>query len=281
MAVRTLLTPLAMVLATAGIFAGSPAPAAVPPAHAGKTPPGYRIVESRAITARAGVQTRGTVLCPAGTVVWGGGVILDASHAGMTINSSFPMSTGSGWIALVNNAAGGDREFFVQAVCAQAPRMYRVLEGAPITVAPGTQASGFESCTGRTTMLGGGSLSSSSSVAVFVNSTFPGTGNGWVARENDTTSVASTFRVFAICGKAPLGYTIASGPVVAVPPFTEVAASVVCPSGHPLSGGATSPSDAVGTALTRTEEGQRGWSVLEDNAALDQNVTVFAIVICA
>jgi hypothetical protein len=269
--------------ATTALAAGSPASVAgAPPAHAGRTPPGYRIVESSTFTAHNGVQTRGTVLCPAGTVAWGGGVIFNAQHLGMTINSSFPMSRGAGWVGDVNDVGSSDGEFVIQAVCAQAPRRYRIVESPAITADPGTVASGSQSCPGRTALLGGGSLSSSTSVAVFVNSTFPEAPvNGWVARQSDNTSVASTFNVLAICGKAPRGYTVAAGPVVAVPAFTEVAASVVCPAGHPLSGGATSPSSAPAVALTTTAGDHGGWTVFEDNSALIQNVTVFAIVICA
>jgi hypothetical protein len=266
----------------AGTAAAAQGPAAVMPAHAGRTPPGYRIVESVTFTAHNAVQTRGTVTCPAGTVAWGGGVIFDAPDAGMTINSSFPMPGGAGWVGDVNNVGGSDGEFVIQAVCAQAPRRYHILESPAITVDPGTVASASQSCGGRTRLLGGGSLSNSSSVAMFINSTFPEAPvNGWVARQSDNTNVASTFEVFAICGQAPRGYTVASGPVVAVPPFTEAAASVVCPTGHPLSGGATSPSSAPAVALTTSDEDQGGWTVFENNSALIQNVTVIAIVICA
>jgi hypothetical protein len=248
----------------------------------GLTPPGYRIVDSPSFTVRAGSQLRASVACPAGTVAWGGGVIPGASGAGMSVSSSFPKSRGSGWVGVVNDAGGSNGAFVVQAVCAQAPAKYRIVEAPPVSVAPGTIQGSFQACPGRLTLLGGGSLSSSTSVAVFVNATFPAaSANGWNARQSNTSGVASMLDAFAICGKAPPGYTVVDGPVEPVPPFSEAAAQVVCPSGHPLSGGATSTSTAPQVALTTTDAGEAGWTVREDNTAAIPDVTFFAIVICA
>jgi hypothetical protein len=273
---KTLTMPPALALA-ASVLALS-----VGAAPAQATPPGYRVVESGALTAHPGVQTRGTVRCPAGTVTWGGGVILGTPHAGTTISGSYPMARGAGWVAVVNDVGGSDGTFVVQAVCAQAPATYRVIKSAAIAVAPGTQGSGVQSCPGRTAVLGGGIRSGASSVAAFANSSFPEADvNGWVARQNDTGRLGSSFNVYAICGRAPSGYTVATGPVVAVPPSAEVSSSVVCPVGHPLSGGVTALSSSVGLALTTSDADQGGWTVLEDNGGGDQDARLIAFVICA
>jgi hypothetical protein len=187
-----------------------------PTPTAARTPTGYRIVESSGFTAQNGVQSRAAVFCPAGTVVWGGGAEIFGPDPNLNLNSSAPLIDGSGWTASVNNVSGSDGTYVVQAVCAKAPRRYRIVESPAFTDGEGTQVTGSQACPARTRLLGGGSVSNSDSLAVNINSEFPFF-NGWEAAQNDNTNFDTTFNVFAICGKAPATYTIASGPIVSAP----------------------------------------------------------------
>jgi len=81
-------------------------------------------VVSAGINNPNGTQTSGTVDCPAGTSVTGGGVINNSTSTGATVNSSAPRDGSDadtirddGWLAFVNNTSGADQLFFVYAIC--------------------------------------------------------------------------------------------------------------------------------------------------------------------
>src|SRR5690242_10797657 len=65
--------------------AGTPLPAA--PALPAKLPRGYMQVHSQPLSAGQFTQTRGTVLCPIGTVVYGGGVQIAGTSLNANVNS--------------------------------------------------------------------------------------------------------------------------------------------------------------------------------------------------
>src|SRR5690242_12498324 len=86
-------------LATAALLAvvaAAPAPAAAAPhfpaAISATHPPGYQIVRAGPFNAPpSGFDSGGSVACPAGTVVWGGGVaFFGGASAGTNVNTSQP-----------------------------------------------------------------------------------------------------------------------------------------------------------------------------------------------
>src|SRR5690242_2816183 len=94
------LAVLAWTLGT--VVAASPAaaahrPAAVTASH----PPGYQVVHSASLSAPpSAFDSGGSVACPTGTVVWGGGVaFIGGSGPGLTVNTSEP--AGNSWAARV------------------------------------------------------------------------------------------------------------------------------------------------------------------------------------
>jgi hypothetical protein len=262
--------------------------ATAPAAVAGRTPAHYKVVE-KVFTATDGTQSRGIVSCPAGSVVFSGGALLFSSTA-LQINSSSPLPDGSGWVIDANNTSGADQFVTVQAVCARAPRRYRILRSNEVTVPANSQAGGQMSCPDNTVVFGGGVLSDSDSVADNVNSSFPFNGiNGWIARENNNVSAPTTFTVFAICGKAPIPYEIFSGPMTVNPPSFATLTSAVCPFGQPLSGGgfssSISPFVSLNSTFASTQAGPGGpqpdWAVDEIDADFVPDITIQAFVVCA
>jgi hypothetical protein len=269
---KTLATTLT--LAAAALVLAAPAEA--------KTPALYTQVHSGFLSAAAHAQTRGTVSCPAGTVAWGGGAVIAGDDLGGNINSSFPMSGGSGWIADINNASSSAMDFTVNVVCAKAPRKYRIVEGPEITdPAFSMSATGTQSCPAGTAVLGGGSVSNTTGFSIDVGSSFP-SGNGWRTDMSNQSDFDTTFNVFAICGKAPRSYAVVTGPAVDNAPGTQSNATVSCARGQALSGGAQSSSSLVQVTLNSTipDPAIGGWAVFENNSG-SQDSTVRAIVICA
>jgi len=78
---------------------------------------GYQRVVSPSVANPAGGQNSGSVACPAGKKVLGGGVSSTSGDLGHNVNSSYPTSETT-WRADVNNNSGQDRSFIVYAICA-------------------------------------------------------------------------------------------------------------------------------------------------------------------
>jgi hypothetical protein len=79
---------------------------------------GYEIVKSLAILNPASTTTRGTVACPVGKKVQGGGAIA-LGLRGQSINSSFPASA-TQWVVEMTNGSPVGSNFVVFATCANA-----------------------------------------------------------------------------------------------------------------------------------------------------------------
>jgi hypothetical protein len=78
-------------------------------------------VESASTPVGAGAQVTQVAVCPAGTVVTGGGVLVDSTDTAVNVNSSdWDTSTGATpdeWSASVNNASASATNFLVDAIC--------------------------------------------------------------------------------------------------------------------------------------------------------------------
>src|SRR3954447_7876674 len=92
-----------------------------------KTPKGYTVVTSEAVTGYAGWFTRGEVSCPRGKVPLAGGVVFDSFDLGMNVIDSLPSERG--WVVDVRNGLS-DVTFATYAVCAHKPRQYQVVTSA-------------------------------------------------------------------------------------------------------------------------------------------------------
>jgi hypothetical protein len=239
-------------------------------------PKKYVVVSSGGLSAPQGTRTRGTMDCPAGTVVWGGGVVISSRSLHANINSSFPAGTDR-WIGDVNNRSGAGTTFAVYAVCANRNTGYSVHTVTTIVPSHG-QFWALATCPTGSRILGGGGSSSSTSTTVNMNSSYPYQ-NGWIVYENNGLSHTTKVTAYAICGRAN-GRQVVAGPAVANPAGTQTEATVQCPAPKvPISGGAES-SGFNGVNLNTTTPSPTGWISFENNATTGFQ-TVTPHVICA
>ena len=83
--------------------------------------PGYTRVNSAVISNPPGAQSAGTVSCPSGTVVLGGGAFTSSSTPGQQeINTSYPSSITT-WQVFVDNTSAASLNFTVYAICGTGP----------------------------------------------------------------------------------------------------------------------------------------------------------------
>jgi hypothetical protein len=81
----------------------------------GKIKHTYQVITGTTSIDRAGTREQLNVYCPAGTRPLGGGVEVDSSDLGVTLNSTFPWPTG--WSAIENNTTTEDAPFTTHVVC--------------------------------------------------------------------------------------------------------------------------------------------------------------------
>ena len=247
-------------------------------------PTGYTRVKSPDLSSPAGKQVHGKVVCPAGTVVWGGGVLFGSSDLAASVNSSRPYQTTKGWEAWVNNGSADDTTFAVWAVCAKKPAGYAVVKHA-VTNRKGEQTFGSAACAGTKVELGGGVFSSSRNLSVNINSTYPGSAfqgfRGWVAYMNNASAANAKMTVYSICAKPVIpGYEVLLGPATANPDGGQTLASQVCTAGKvPVGGGISSDSASLLVTLNSTAPSSDGWIGFENNAS-GAGTTMNALVIC-
>jgi len=95
-----------------------------PDSRAAGSVPGYQYVVSASIANPNNAQTFGSVFCPDGRPVTGGGVFHFSGSVNAEVNSTFPIDGGDadsvsddGWGAWVNNHSGAASSFQVWAIC--------------------------------------------------------------------------------------------------------------------------------------------------------------------
>ena len=127
--------------------------------------------------------------------------------------------------------------------------------------------------------LGGGVFFSSVSVSAGINSSYP-TGTGWAADVNNGSTSASSFFVYAVCGKQPKKYAVAAGTPSAVAPGTQKAnITATCPKGKPLSGGLFSDTFNLLANDNSSFPTTNGWRIDANNGSTGID-NVRAYVVC-
>src|SRR5215469_11860061 len=251
----------AFLSAVAAAAVASPAAAArhSPAAIRATQPPGYQVVSSGFVNAPHGTSSSGGfATCPAGTVVWGGGVAFShANGPSLTVNTSSPNGS-SGWEGWVNNTGDTTLQFSVDAICADKPAGYKIVS-REVSSPPSAQSHATATCPAPDVLLGGGALATADQAADVLTSAWPRTSvkfTGYL--DNGMTSVANLI-VDAVCGHKPAGYKIVSsgGPV---PPGATALDSITCPAGtSPLDGGAQIPDHVpavqIGGTVNQTPPG--------------------------
>jgi hypothetical protein len=275
----TLAVAVCVLLTSAATAVAAQSPNHHPPS-AGKTPNLYSVVQSATISAPSGTRTNGEALCPAGTVAWGGGASIASTSTSVSLGNSFPFGGGgnNGWFVTVSNQSSATVTFVVQTVCAAMPRKYRIVTSTPFTAPAAGQLAARAKCPGTAAVFGGGSISQN---AVTISSAYPGSDKrSWNDSVNNPTTAAASFQVVMVCGRAPSGATLSAGTVVSAPKHTQKTATVACPAGKPLAGGALSSSTSTAVTLSSSVATANGWSVAESNGS-GAAASVQAYVICA
>jgi len=278
----------AALLSAAAVAAASPAAAVAgasraatarhsPAAISAHHPPGYQII-ARSAGAPPGAFDSGTfATCPAGTVVWGGGVEFSGSaDASLTVNTSNPNGSG-GWAARVNNTGTTNAQFEVDAICANKPKGYKIVSQMADNP-PGTQSHSTATCPSGDTLLGGGTLSTADQVAAILTSAWPRSSAKFTGYMYNGTTSDANFIVYAICGHKPAGYKIVSesGPIG---PGATLEEGIGCPTGTSALGGGAQALDHV-PASGSIDQGPSGWSIALNNTGQSAD-QVDGYVICA
>jgi hypothetical protein len=83
-------------------------------------PVNIRLIQSAPVTNGAGDQTYVAALCPTGQKVTGGGIWSSSAVAGIeSVNTSSPITDGSGWYGYVDNVDSAAHTIRAYALCAQ------------------------------------------------------------------------------------------------------------------------------------------------------------------
>ena len=249
-------------------------------------PNGYKVVTA-VYPAAAGVQSSGYVACPGTEQATGGGAYVDSSDVVVNINSSYPSSNGQDWLVDVNNASSLPTAFTVYAVCMAHSASYRVVSSGPWTASSNFVSSEAADCPTGTVVTGGGAVSNSSATDVNINSTVPNAlGHGhtaWRVAMGSYDPNDSSFTVFAVCRPKPLGYSMQTGPGLALEPDAETQAIVSCPGASvPIGGGgftAFLTNDTL-LALNTSYPSGNEWTIDENNGET-LTKSVYATAICA
>jgi hypothetical protein len=251
-------------------------------------------VQSAVFSAPSKADVGGSVSCPSGTVVLGGGVYSE----GAPINTSSPLggTSTTAWQAYVNNIFNGAVSVTVYAVCGAAPNGYALVSSAPIDNPAGNQTTHVVvSCPSGTKVLGGGGALESSDINVNLSSSLPVkvkvdqvTHYEWRIDANNAGTGDNHAVSYAICGKKVSGYTLLKGGPASFPGGSISGPFVACPvvTGQqtlPMGGGVHSSSSSTIVALAGTfpytTGGYPGW----DNGYQSYNVptTLTPYVVCA
>jgi hypothetical protein len=266
------------------VVAAAPAPPAVAARHSravigANHPPGYTIVRSAPFSAPPGAfDSGGSATCPAGTVVWGGGVaFLGAFGPDLTVNTSQPAGS-SGWEARVNNTGTTTPQFRVDAICADKPMGYRLVTKTADSP-PNRQTHDTVTCPSPKVLLSGGTLSSDDQVTSFLTSAWPVSSARFTAYMVNGTATDQAFTVEAICAHKPVGYKIATNSAP-VDPGATLSDGIACPSGTSVLGGGGQDPDHVKVVQVAgsIDESATAWDIgMNDDGQLVHQVNGYAI----
>ena len=201
-------------------------------------PAKYRLVSSGFLAAPAGTQTFGRAACPvvAGvqTRPTGGGAFVSSTSTDANVNATYPDPGGTAWNAYVNNNTGTATTFDVWAICSKPKTTYIVVTNAVDNPA-GAQTRAAIDCPAHDKVLGGGVLTSSTSLDVNINQSNPiqsGSVYGWDTFASNASSGDDTMTAYAICSTyaaSTAGYSIIEGTGSTAPTGTQDFTSVACP----------------------------------------------------
>ena len=236
----------------------------------------YSIVHSGSLAAPALTHTHAKTTCPAGTKPLGGGAVIASGSLSVNLAGSYPSS--SGWAADVNNQLGTPTTVDVYVICAKKPAGYKLVTAS--TSAPGnTQTPVTATCPTGTKILGGGGFTSSTTLLVNLNTTFPDSATSWSVALNNSGVPSTTASAVAVCGKGVTGWKRVTGTTVTQPDTTQSAATAQCPGFDVLGGGVHSSSASLVVDVNSSyPNGSNVWVGFENNgSAVTDSIEAYAI----
>jgi hypothetical protein len=148
-------------------------------------------------------QTSASVQCPAGPTgklmkVLGGGGGGASTGLLQNLNTTIPVAGSKSWRIDINNADSIQQAATVYAICGSGSG-WAVSAGPTITNTAGTQGAAYLLCAPGLSVVGGGIYSSSSSVNVNVNGTWPYATNEWGGYENNAMEFDASMAAYGVC----------------------------------------------------------------------------------
>jgi hypothetical protein len=160
----------------------------------------YQVVGVNDLQAPAHIQAFGGADCPTGTVVLGGGAILDTNDLEVNLSTTVPFADGSGWGNEVSNDTGLQTSFKAFAICAKRPGVgYAVVTGQAASNSAFSQNSAFATCPGTAVPLSGGIVSFTGDPRVNLNSLRP-EAHSFTSFENNNPAFPVNIQTKAVCG---------------------------------------------------------------------------------
>jgi hypothetical protein len=243
-------------------------------------PPGYQIITSGPTNAPPSAFNSGAfATCPAGTVVWGGGVaFIGVPNLSLTVSTSNPNGSG-GWAARVNNTGTTTAQFEVDAICANKPKGYQIVSEM-VDNPSAAQSDATATCPSPDVLLGGGTLSTADQVGAVLTSAWPRSSAKFKGYMYNGTSSDANFIVYAVCGHKPADYKFTSNSSSLGPGVLED--GLVCPTGTSvLDGGVQVPDHDPAVQLSGSiDQGPSGWSIEVNNTG-QSTIQVDGHVTCA
>jgi hypothetical protein len=250
-----------------------PAPSTITPRTIGVFP-----VFSADLNAPSQQQTRASVLCPKGTVVYGGGSFVSSSSPLAGLNDSFP--SGNGWVIDVNNTSGDDTDITAIAMCGPKPAHYKIVKAKAVKNPSGRHTVATAKCPTGSKPLGGGAAASSNGLFTNLGATLP-QGQAWRSDENNASASGNMLTAFAVCGQVH-GYHVVVGPATNLPANDQTFTAAECPSNLvAIGGGGFASTSSVGVNLNETAPASdQEWKSFINNVS-GVDFTGSSIAVCA
>jgi hypothetical protein len=137
---------------------------------------GYVQQKSAAVSNPAGSQNGAGYACPAGDVLLGGGALSSSHSTLVNLDSVYHLC------AKLNVPATG----------------YQLVAGTPVVNPAGEQSGASVFCPGGLSTIGGGLVTTSTSIDVTLNTTFPFAG-GWGGDENNASGANANLTAYVLC----------------------------------------------------------------------------------
>jgi hypothetical protein len=163
----------------------------------------YKVVQSAPASVGPDSVNSQAAVCPAHTVVTGGGAVPDSAATDVNINSTVPNTFAggrTGWRVAMASSDPSDVNFTVYAVCRPKPLGYSVQWGLNQQLQPYSEGEASVTCPGASVPIGGGGFTgySTGDAWIAMNSSGP-YGQSWAIYENNDENVVRSFDAAVIC----------------------------------------------------------------------------------